>query len=187
MGVPPFRNKHFQILNAASGIVFCQDDLYFPITRMLAPASVLKNPESPESITPSSFTEAFLLISWNHPPPPGKKKGIQQSGCFTKNLYFILFGSAWPFGQPLLCYGAPFCPFGPSPGLLGSLILHLRTSSGAPFCILGHLRASSGILGPGRTLQGNFLFHSNQSSNHLHCRMRFPPQENYQTYNVLYF
>ncbi len=86
-----------------------------------------------------------------------------ESGCFTKNLYFILLESTCPLGQsppamgPHFDHFAQLCPFGPSSGLLGSPILPLRASSAAPFCLSGHPRASSGILRPARTGKGTFL------------------------------
>ena len=94
----------------------------------------------------------------------------QGSGCSTKTFLLFYWNQLVLSARPPPAIGPHFdhfaqlCPFGPSFGLLGSPILHLRASSAAPFCLSGHPRASLGILGPGHILQGNFSFYCNQLS-----------------------
>ena len=110
----------------------------------------------------------------SHPPPPAQKKGFLHTGCFTKNLYFILFESTCPLGQPFFATGPHFVPLGPH-----------RASFGAQFCLFGPRRqphsASQGILGPLRAssglvapCKGTFFF---ISINYQPCRMSISPQK----------
>ena len=138
---------------------------------MLAQAPGLKNPGFPVSmffifiqIPFCQLTQATICRQKE------RMQSRQESGCSTKNLSFILLESTCPLGQthpaigPHFDHFAQLCPFGPSFGLLGSPVLHLRASSAAPFCLSGHPRASLGILGPGHILQGNFPFYCDQLS-----------------------
>ena len=113
----------------------------------------------------------FLLINPSHPLPPERKNAIAPGiRLLHQKPFFYFIGINLPSRPdppaigPHFDHFAQLCPFGPSFGLLGSPILHLRASSAAPFCLSGHPRASLGILGPGHILQGNFPFYCNQLS-----------------------